>query len=123
MRRALVLVCLLLGCGGGCHGIVPPPRSSIAASAPADPPAAARLHYALGVRAWLVGDLARARTEIAVARLLDPHSAWLRMTEGRIAADQGDPEGARRALEEALRRDPDLLEAHRALRRLDEAGP
>ncbi|MBN1334744.1 MAG: hypothetical protein JXB39_02155 [Deltaproteobacteria bacterium] len=99
---------------------LPPPPAQPECTAPGghNPPAGARLHYALAVDAWARGDLARARTEVAVARLLDPGSAWLRMAEGRIAADQGDRPGARQALEEALSMDPDLGEAREALEEL-----
>jgi len=121
VRRALAALVLLAACGGWAHWTPPPPPASPVV--PRDPPAGARLHYALALSAWLDGDLPLARTEVAVALLLDPDSAWLRMTEGRIAAEQGDLTAARRAFEEALRRDPDLAEAREALAALEARPP
>ena len=119
VQRASTLVLLVTGCMGWTHAPAPPPPMASQASTPQDPPAAARLYYLLGMRAWLDGDSALARTEIAVALLLDPSSAWLHMTEGRIAAEQGDLGGARRLLEAALRLDPHLAQAREALETLD----
>ena len=120
MRRELVALALLAGCGARTHPSPSPPPAG--PPVPRDPPAAARLHYALAVTAWLDGDLPLARTQVAVALLLDPGSAWLRMTEGRIAAEQGDGAAARRSLEAALRLDPDLEEARVALEALARPG-
>ncbi len=86
---------------------LPPSGSQPSAATPRE----SRLHYAMGVLAWLEGDLSLAREELGIALLFDQDSAYLHMVLGRLAAAQRDLEGAHASLCVALALNPTSQEA------------
>lgn len=87
-----------------------------------DTVAAARIHYARGVRAYEIDDLTSARTEFTEAYRLSPRPALL-YNLARVALRQGDRVAAAEYLSGYLATNPSDAEAVRKELDLSEPGP
>jgi tetratricopeptide (TPR) repeat protein len=75
-------------------------------------------HEALARLRMREGDLAAAERHYALADGLDPRSSHAALGRGQVALARGDLVTARRFVEQALRRNPDHGEAHKAMAQL-----
>ena len=89
---------ILLACTGSTDPQLEPVRQSLAA-------------YEAGTRALEAGDPKAAQGHFEAAIAVDTESATLQLWRAKALADQGDFEGAVEGATEALKRQPELLEA------------